>query len=150
MNYNLQFVCKVKYTKQQDNGELKRVTEQFLVHAPTFGNAEEEIYTHLGEMINGEFIVEAITKVSFEDIIVHDEFGDWFEVTVKHTTSDGNSGKDKRDTSRYLTTAENAKDAYSKVMEIVKSTTFEPEIKMVKGSMIMEVFETSTKSMEVV
>jgi hypothetical protein len=134
-----------------ENGILKRVSESFLVHAPTFGGAEEEIYTHLGSIIRGEFIVEAITKTSFEDIFVHGDspFEGWFEVNVKHTITDDN-GKDKKVTYKFLSKAENAKDAYSRVMEIVKPITFDPEISMVRESKIMEVFEASEKSIEVV
>lgn len=151
MNHNYQFVCKVKYTRTMENGILKRVSESFLVHAPTFGGAEEEIYTHLGSIIRGEFIVEAITKTSFEDIFVHGDspFEGWFEVNVKHTITDDN-GKDKKVTYKFLSKAENAKDAYSRVMEIVKPITFDPEISMVRESKIMEVFEASEKSIEVV
>ena len=71
MNY--QFTAKVRYTKQLDNGALKRVNELFLVHAPTFGGAEEEVYTHLGIQIRGEFSVEALTKVMFHDIFFFDD-----------------------------------------------------------------------------
>jgi hypothetical protein len=134
-----------------ENGALKRVSESFLVHAPTFGGAEEEIYTHLENIIKGEFLVEAITKTSFEDIFEHEGHlhEAWFEVNVKHVITD-DSGKDKKASSKFLTTAENAKDAYSRVMDIVKPITFDPEISMVKESKIMEVFEASEKSIEVV
>lgn len=144
MNY--QFVCKVRYTKTDDDGKLKRVAEEFMVHAPTFGGAEEEIYLHLGESIKGEFLVEAIKKVNFHDIFVHDDpFGDWFEVNVKYVSSDENTGKDKKVSNKFLTTAENAKDAYSKVYEILNDQLFDMDINLVKESKIMEVFEPSNK-----
>lgn len=37
------FTVKVKYTKQLDNGKLKRVTEPYLVDAATFTDAEKRI-----------------------------------------------------------------------------------------------------------
>lgn len=140
---NNQFICKVRYTKSLDNGTFKRVSESFLVHAFTFGAAEEEIYTHLGSVIKGEFIVEAITRVQFSDIFESEEFGDYFEVKVKHTSTDDDTGKDKKTVYTYLTSAKDAKQAYDTVMDQVGAYLFEPEVSVVKESKIMEVFMPS-------
>ena len=113
------------------------------MHAFTFGGAEEEIYKHLGETIKGEFIVEAITKVQFMDIFESEDLGDYFEVKIKHTLSDEDSGKDKKTVYTYLTSAKDAKKAYDTVMGEVSSLLFEPEVSVVKESKIMEVFQPS-------
>jgi hypothetical protein len=140
---NNQFTCKVRYTKELENGTLKRVSESFLVHAYTFGGAEEEIYKHLGDRIKGEFIVEAITKVQFMDIFESETHGDYFEVKVKHTVSDEDSGKDKKSVYSYLASAADAKEAYDSVMSEVNGFLFDPEVSVVKESKIMEVFLAS-------
>ena len=41
------FTVKVKYTKQLDNGTLKRVSEPYLLAAMTFTDAEARIYEEL-------------------------------------------------------------------------------------------------------
>ena len=61
------FVAKVKYTKQLDNGSFKRVSEQFILEAMTFGHAEERIFEQLNH-INGEVILDDLKRTSFHDM----------------------------------------------------------------------------------
>ena len=59
------FTVKLKYTKQLDNGTLKRVTEPYLIAAMTFTDAEARIYEELGNAIRGEFMVSGIAERRF-------------------------------------------------------------------------------------
>ena len=49
------FVAKVKYTKQVENGSIKRVNESYLIEAMTFGHAEERIFEQLNH-ISGDIL----------------------------------------------------------------------------------------------
>lgn len=139
MNYK--FVCKVKYTKQNDNGSLARVTESYLVHESTFGSAEEAIYMHLGEIIRGEFAVEAIVRVEFAEIIQDDEFYEQFyEIKARFDTIDEDAGKEKKQTFTYLITAEDTKAAISQIETLLKDNPG-LTIPNAKESPIIEVFE---------
>lgn len=138
---NLQFACKVRYVKQLDNGALKRVSETYMVHAPTFGEAENEIYSHLGEVIRGEFIVEAITKVQYHDLMLDDDrLETLYDVRVKCEDIDMDTDKAKKMSYLFLVNAQHAKEAYNTVMDIVKQSLVDPEISMVRESKIIEVF----------
>lgn len=142
---NLQFACKVRYTKQLDNGSLKRVNETYMVHAPTFGEAENEIYQHLGDVIKGEFVVEAITKVQYHEeyIFENEELETLYDVRVKCEDIDMDTDKVKNVSYLFLVNAPDAKDAYNTVMEEVKQSLVDPEITMVRESKIIEVFQPS-------
>ncbi|MEY4215549.1 MAG: hypothetical protein RLZZ68_5 [Bacteroidota bacterium] len=59
---NSWFTVRVKYTKQLENGTLKRVTEPYLLAAMTFTDAEARIYEELGSYIRGEFMVVGIAR----------------------------------------------------------------------------------------
>jgi hypothetical protein len=61
------FVAKVKYTKQLDNGAFKRVSEQFILEAMTFGHAEERIFQQL-DHIRGEIILDDLKRTRFDDM----------------------------------------------------------------------------------
>jgi hypothetical protein len=61
------FVAKVKYTKQLNNGAFKRVSEQFILEAMTFGHAEERIFEQLNH-IKGEIILDDLKRTSFHDM----------------------------------------------------------------------------------
>jgi len=62
------FTVKLKYTKQLDNGTLKRVTEPYLIAAMTFTDAEARIYEEMGNAIRGEFMVSGISRTDIHDI----------------------------------------------------------------------------------
>ena len=55
------FIAKVKYTKQLDNGSFKRVNEQYILEAMTFGHAEVRIFEQLNH-IKGEIILNDFAK----------------------------------------------------------------------------------------
>jgi len=61
------FVAKVKYTKQLNDGAFKRVSEQFILEAMTFGHAEERIFEQLNH-IKGEIILDDLKRTSFHDM----------------------------------------------------------------------------------
>jgi len=61
------FIAKVKYTKQLDNGSFKRVNEQYILEAMTFGHAEVRIFEQLNH-IKGEIILNDLSRTSFHDM----------------------------------------------------------------------------------
>lgn len=140
---NTQFTCKVRYTRQMDNGALKRVNELYLVHSPTFGGAEEEIYANLGSMIRGEFYVEAITKAMFHNLFIYDDADTFYEVKARYEDVDSDTERTKNVTQSFLVTANDAKEAYNRVMENLKQWLVDFEITLVRESKIIEVFEPS-------
>lgn len=60
------FVAKVKYTKQVENGSIKRVNESYLIEAMTFGHAEERIFEQLNH-IKGEVFLDDLKRIDFSD-----------------------------------------------------------------------------------
>jgi DNA replication initiation complex subunit (GINS family) len=54
------FTVKVRYTKQNEDGSFKRVTEPYLLAAVSFTDAEKRIYEELENTIRGEFRVMSI------------------------------------------------------------------------------------------
>ena len=74
-------IVKVKYTKQLDDGTLKRVTEPYLVNSISFTDAEARIYKEIGDAVRGEFIVSNISPTNITDIIADDNGTEnWFKV----------------------------------------------------------------------
>ena len=56
------FLCKVKFDQMQENGSVKKVTEQHLVHAISFSEAENLIAQEIAQYTTGETEVVAVTK----------------------------------------------------------------------------------------
>lgn len=98
------YINSVKYTKQQENGTFKRVTEDYLVQAYSFTDSEARIYEELGSIIRGEFEVEAIKKEAVMDFISDDDSILWWK--VKASMIDGVEEKPKKVTHLFYVTGE--------------------------------------------
>ena len=114
---NSWFTVKVKYTKQLDNGALKRVSEPYLVAAMTFTDAEARIYEELGTIIRGEFHVVGIARTELHDIFAYDDADIWYKVKVKYETADADSEKTRKVTQNFLVSAGSVKEAYERIKE---------------------------------
>jgi hypothetical protein len=146
---NKWYVVKIKYTKQADSGEFKRVNEPYLVSAMSFTDAEARIYEELGSIIRGEFTVTGVTPKNYEDVFTYetaDEY--WWEVQVKMQDSNLDSDKIKMVTNTYLVSAETLPDAVDNITESLNGSVMDMTIVGVKSSPIVDIFPY-TESTEV-
>ena len=63
------FLVKVSYTKQLENGKLKRVVEPYIFDGHTFTDCEANVYEHLGSLIRGEFTIIKIDKFNVDGVV---------------------------------------------------------------------------------
>lgn len=134
------FTVKVKYTKQLDNGTLKRVSEPYLLAAMTFTDAEARIYEELGAIIRGEFNVVGITRTEIHDIFAYDDEDVWYKCKVRYENMDGNSEKPKKVTQNFLVSAGSVKQAYERIQESLSTLMVDYEIPSIIVSPIVEIF----------
>ena len=112
------FTVKVKYTKQLENGTLKRVSEPYLLAAMTFTDAETRIYEELGQIIKGEFNVVGISRTEVHDIFYYEECDTWYKCKITFDSEgDGEDAKKKKVSQNFLVTAFSVKDAFEKLKE---------------------------------
>lgn len=137
---NNYFTVKVKYTKQQENGTFKRVSEPYLIAAMSFTDAETRVFEELGSIIRGEFVVVSITKTEIHDIFSFDDSDKWFKVKAKYENVDIDSGKGKKVSQAFLVSAENVGEADERIKESLKGMLVEFEIISVVVSPIVEIF----------
>ena len=131
---------KVKYTKEFQDGTLKRVTEPYLVSAISFTDAEARIYQEVGEFVRGEFMVTSIAKTDFNDIIQYDDADTWYKCKVSYISEDADSGKEKKVNTNYLVSAHNVKEAYDRLEESMKGLMVSYEIPMISLTQYVEIF----------
>lgn len=134
------FTVKVKYTKQLDNGALKRVSEPYLLAAMTFTDAEARIYEELGQIIRGEFNVVGITRTEIHDIFAYDDVDVWYKVKIKYESADADSEKAKKVTQNFLVSAGSVKEAYERIKESLSTLMVDFEIPSIMVSPIVEIF----------
>ena len=113
---NKYFEVKVKMQKTQEDGTQKKVSEQYVVEAATFGEAERRITECLKPYIEGEFNVTDIKIAGYCQIVGGDENADkYFKAKVTFVALDETAGKEKKTSELYLVQSETLESAESDV-----------------------------------
>jgi hypothetical protein len=137
------FTVKVKYTKQLDNGALKRVSEPYLLAAMTFTDAEARIYEELGQIIRGEFNVVGISRTEIHDIFAYDDADVWYKCKVRYESMDADTEKARKVNQNFLVSAASVKEAYERIQESLSTLMVDFEIPSIIVSPIVEIFPYS-------
>lgn len=134
------FSVKVKYTKQMENGTFKRVSEQYLVAAMTFTDAEARIYEELGSIIRGEFVAHAIKREDFQDVFFYEDIDIWFKCKIKYESQDADSEKSKKVTQYFLVSAKSVKEAFDRLNESLSPLMVDYGTPSIVESPIVDIF----------
>ena len=139
------FTVKVKYTKQLDNGGLKRVSEPYLLGAMTFTDAEARIYEELGSIIRGEFQVIGIARTEFQDVFQYEEEDVWYKCKISYEDIDNDSEKAKKVAQNFLVTASSVKEAFDRINESLSGLMVDYSILSISLSPIVDIFPYNEK-----
>ena len=111
---NKYFEVKVKLQKTMEDGQQKKVSEQYVVEAATFGEAERRIAECLKPYIEGEFEVTDIKIAGYVQIINTNQDADkFFKAKVSFVTLDETTGKEKKTSELYLVQSDTLESAES-------------------------------------
>ena len=137
---NTWFTVKVKYTKQLENGEFKKVSEPYLLAAMTFTDAEARIYEELGALIRGEFSVTNIARTDFHDIFHYEDSYIWYKVKVSYESMDADSEKKKKISQNFLVSASSVKEAYERIHDSLSTMLVDFVVPSITLSPIVDIF----------
>ena len=95
---NRYFECGIRYEKLLENGMQKKVTEQYIVDALSFTEAEQRITKEMGCYINGDFEVVTEKITNYSEVIPSDnaEADRWYKVKINIVTIDERRNKEKK------------------------------------------------------
>ena len=136
---NKYFEVKVKLQKTMEDGQQKKVSEQYVVEAATFGEAERRIAECLKHYIEGEFEVTDIKIAGYGQIINDNQDADkFFKAKVSFVTLDETTGKEKNTSELYLVQSDTLESAESDVKSFLNdgNTT----ISSISETAILDVF----------
>lgn len=137
---NSWFTVRVKYTKQLENGTLKRVTEPYLLAAMTFTDAEARIYEELGTYIRGEFMVVGIARTDLSDIFQYEDSATWFKCKITYGIEEEDGDKKKKVAQNFLVSAPDVKEAYGRMEESLAGLMIDYQVLSIVSSPIVEIF----------
>ena len=137
------FMCKIRYDKVMEDGLQKKVTEQYVVDALSFSEAEARIIGKMGEYISGQFDVVEIDRASFKEVFFTDGTCDdkWYKSKLQFITIDERSAKEKKTSVYYLVQANSLESARKNIDEVMGTTMIDYVICSVSETSYMDVFE---------
>lgn len=137
------FICKIRYEKVMEDGLQKKVTEQYVVDALSFTEAEARITEQMSQYISGEFEVVEIDRCVFKEVFFSDEVvaDKWYKAKLQFVTIDEKTEKEKKTSVYYLVQGSSLENARKNIDEVVGGTTIDYSIAGVNETKIMDVFE---------
>lgn len=136
------FEVKVKYTKVDENGRQRKVSELYLLDAVSFTEAESRIIEELREIIQGDFYIEAIKKSNITELVESKDGNDdkWFKAKVAIIDADSISGRENKTNWYHLVAGENVDKALENLQKSLSTYVVPFEIVQIGDSNIMDVF----------
>lgn len=134
------FLSKVTYEKTTESGLQKKVTEQYLVDALSFTEAEARTIEEMKPFITGEFTVSAVGRARLSESFLGE--GDrYYKAKLNFITLDEKSGQEKKTAVYMLVQADNFEQSLNKLNEGMKGTISDYEIVSITETAILDVFE---------
>ena len=136
------YEVKIQYHKMQEDGKEKKVTEQYVVEALSFTEAESRIIEEMTPYISGEFDVVSEKIAPYNEIFLSDRTDDdkWFISKVGFITLDERTDKEKKQTFRYLVQAATSELALDYTKEMFSHGMSDYSIEAVQDTPILDVF----------
>lgn len=137
------FETKVRYEKTQDDGTLKKQTEQYVVDALSFTEAESTIMQEMSAYVSGEMEIRDIRLASYGEIFFSDAPNDdkWYKAKLQFITIDEKTEKEKRSNVTYLVQAGSLPMAVKHIDEVMGGTMIDYVMAAIQETQIMDVFE---------
>lgn len=135
------FIVTVKYDKNQENGVVKSVKEQYMFDVLNYTECEARVIEELTPYISGEFAIDAIKKIRVAELFnVDSEAERWYKFKVAFMTIDEKCGVEKRSISTILVRADDFKEACERFAYYMRSTMADYEIVSVSETPIIDFF----------
>ena len=136
------YEVKIQYQKTLEDGKEKNVTEQYVVEALSFTEAESRIIEEMNPYISGDFDIVSEKIATYSEIFLSDNSTDdkWFVSKVGFITLDEKTAKEKKQTFRYLVQAETSEKAMDYTKEMFSHGMSDYRIDAVQDTPTLDVF----------
>ncbi len=136
------FECKIRYDRLTDEGLSKKVTEQYVVDALSYTEAEKNIIRSTAEIIPEVIEIKAIKEATYSEIFFsEDDAEKWYKTKISFISIDERTGKERRTNVLYLVQANDISNAISNVKEIMSKSMSDYTIQSMALTQILDVFE---------
>lgn len=133
------FTAKIKYLKQLDNGSIASRTDNYLLNALSFTEAEARLQGILEQSIP-EYNLLVLAKTNIEDVVIDEADEFFFKTKVSYISADADSGKETKITEVYMIQAETVEGATDKMKSRLEGSIVDWEIPSVVKTTIVDCF----------
>ena len=130
----------IKYEKTAEEGKIVVVTEQYLVDAMSFAEAEARINEEIKPFISGEFVTNTIRRERINELFANYNGDKWYRCKVYFVTLDEVKGIEKRTACTMMVQANDIQDAWNVLQEGMKGTMADYEVATIAETAILDVF----------
>ena len=135
------FNVAIKYERIAEDGLLVKVTQNFMVDALSFTEAEERITEEMKPFISGEFIVSKVTRAKISEMFTNDEGDKWYKGKVNFVSLDEEKGVEKRLSTTMFAQASTLKEAVEVIEKGMKGTMADYEIASLSETNVLDIFQ---------
>ena len=137
------FVCKIRYEKVMEDGMQKKVTENYVVNALSFTEAEARVIEEMSQYISGEFEVVEIDRAAFKEIFFADDpmADKWYKAKLQFFTLDEKTEKERKTSVYFLVQGFSLENARKNIDEVMVKTMIDYVICSVSETSYLDVFE---------
>lgn len=135
------FVCGIRYEKTMEDGLQKKVTENYVINALSFTEAEERITEEMSQYISGEFDVKTCAIAPFGEVFFDDASDKWYKAKLDFITIDERSQKEKHSHVYYLVQAGSMGGALKAIDSVMGGTMIDYVVMSLQETNYIDVFE---------
>ena len=136
------FTVKVSIEREQEDGLMKKVREEYCCQAVNFTDCEAKITKEVGsaDNVKQSFDILAEAIAPFKEVHIFDEGDIFYKVKVQEPYTD-DYGNEKKNSFYYLVNANSIDEARKNIEAIYAGTTIDFTIAAIIETKIKEVFE---------
>lgn len=142
------FKCTIKYDKVLDEGRVAKVTEQHLVDALSFTEAEARIIKEMEPFISGEFAVAGVVRARINEMFWNDEGAYNYFVKIVFESYDEEKQVSKFTPATMLAQGNDIEDALRVFKEGMRGTMADYKILSIVEKPIIDIYKYNGKTLE--
>lgn len=134
------YIAVVKYDKMQENGSIKRVSEQYLCNGLSVTEAEAVVNENLSPYITGDFLTTSVKESKIAEVVNADSADRFYLAKVAFVTIDEKTANEKKNVSQWLIGGTDFNDAYEMLLREINKCMADVEIISLAESPVRECF----------
>ena len=136
------FECGIRYEKLLENGMQKKVTEQYIVQACSFTEAEARFTNEMSAFISGESEVVSEKITNYTEVVpsAGAQADKWYKVKINYIQIDERTEKEKKTATYLLVQAKDIDDARRMTNKYMEGSMIDWDCEAVSETKIMDVF----------